>query len=70
MKTFNAPRMERINLASQNTIFTSDCMSNYCDGHTCPNCDPAGCEGFTGCPIQSACSAFNCGHYLCPQYIG
>lgn len=65
MKKFDVPQMALVHLAGEDIIYTSLCPANYCDGFTCDQC-----EDHEHCVIQGPCKAFNCGHYLCPEYVG
>lgn len=66
LKRFNMPRMERINLASMNTIVASACNNKYCCGFECNACD----KDDTECWSVSACTVHNCKKVLCPYYEG
>lgn len=64
MKRFVTPRMALVHLVNDDIICASgDCVANYCDGFTCPQC-----EDHENCPVQTECTQYQCPHYLCPQY--
>jgi len=63
MKKFGAPHMAMVHLVNDDIICVSQCMANYCNGFTCPEC-----EDHENCPVQTSCTQYNCEHYLCPTY--
>lgn len=64
MKRFDTPHMALVHLVNDDIICSStDCGANYCDGFTCPQC-----QDHEHCGVQTPCSGYNCGHYLCREY--
>lgn len=64
MKRFGTPHMALVHLVKDDIICSSiGCSANYCDGFTCPQC-----QDEESCSVQTPCTAFNCGHYLCREY--